>query len=80
MPRTATRSRCWSGKSAPDAVLETVTPIDNLRPPVTSTWANHGPFAIPAAAGKNVYLEFRFQGTDNSYIGLYIDDVLITAP
>jgi hypothetical protein len=57
------------------AVLETITPAT---PPATTDWANFGPFGLPSAAGKNVYLEFRFQGADAAYIGLYIDDVTVS--
>ncbi|MCF7730782.1 MAG: hypothetical protein K9N23_03805 [Akkermansiaceae bacterium] len=58
-----------------DTLLVTITPITL---PATKDWAKLGPFDISAAAGKNAYLEFRFHGTDNTYIGLYIDDVVVT--
>ena len=58
-----------------DALLETVNPVT---PPSSDTgWKNYGPFAIPGAANKNVYLEFRFVGTDADYIGFYLDDVTV---
>lgn len=53
-------------------------PVTGLTPPKTANWATYGPFNISAAAGHDVYLEFRYAGTDNQYIGLYIDDLLIT--
>jgi hypothetical protein len=61
-------------------LLETVNPV--TVPYSDTDWNNYGPFAIPGAAGKNVYLEFRYVGTDTSYVGFYIDDVTIqqTAP
>jgi hypothetical protein len=53
----------------------TIVPVT---PPLSANWANFGPFDLSAADNKNVYLEFRFQGTDNEYIGFYIDDVVVT--
>jgi hypothetical protein len=58
-----------------DALLATINPFT---PEVTLDWGDHGPFDMSAADGRNVYLEFRYQGTDNTYIGLYLDDVRIT--
>jgi hypothetical protein len=52
-------------------------PATELAPAVTADWASYGPYDISAAAGKKVYLEFRFRGTDGLYIGLYIDDVTV---
>jgi hypothetical protein len=54
--------------------------IAPLTAPVTADWASLGPFDLSAADGKTVYLEFRFQGGDSLYIGLYLDDVVITLP
>lgn len=48
--------------------------------PTTVDWSDFGPFDLSAADGKNVYLEFRFQGTDAAYIGWYLDDIVVTAP
>ena len=61
-------------------LLETVNPV--TLPYSDTDWNNYGPFAIPGAAGKNVYLEFRYVGTDAGYVGFYIDDVTVqqTAP
>ncbi|BCX48517.1 hypothetical protein HAHE_24250 [Haloferula helveola] len=60
-----------------DTLLYTV-PASSLTPPVTSDWATYGPFDISDAVGHNVYFEFRYVGTSNLYIGLYIDDLLVT--
>lgn len=62
-----------------NALLDTVKPFTDspLTETKTLSWASYGPFSIPNAAGKNVYLEFRYQGTDGTYIGLYIDDVTV---
>ena len=47
--------------------------------PKTSGWTTLGPFTLPEQAdGKTIYLEFRYDGTDANYIGLYIDDVSVT--
>ena len=47
--------------------------------PKASDWTTLGPFTLPQEAdGKSIYLEFRYVGTDASYIGLYIDDVTVT--
>ena len=48
--------------------------------PLSADWDELGPFDLSAADNKSVYLEFRFAGTDALFIGLYIDDVEITAP
>ena len=37
-----------------------------------------GPFDLSAADNTNIYLEFRYDGTDANFIGLYIDDVVVT--
>lgn len=58
-----------------DEVLTTFEPVD---PPADSDWTGLGPFDLAPADNKNIYLEFRFQGTDNTYLGLYIDDVVIS--
>ena len=58
-----------------DSALVTLTPFT---PEVSANWATYGPFDISAAAGQEVYLEFRYAGTNNGYIGLYIDDVMVT--
>ncbi|BCX48446.1 hypothetical protein HAHE_23540 [Haloferula helveola] len=53
-------------------------PATALAPPLTEDWATYGPFDISDAVGHNVYLEFRYEGSNNTYIGLYIDDLLVT--
>lgn len=58
-----------------DSALVTLTPFT---PPVSADWATYGPYDISDAVGKEVYLEFRFQGTNSFFIGLYIDDVRVT--
>ncbi len=61
----------------------TGTVLDTLRPftlPHTATWAAVGPYDLTAGDGKAIYLEFRFVGTDDRYIGCYLDDVLVTRP
>lgn len=59
-----------------DAQLGAV--INPFTVPLTATWADYGPFSLAAGAGNTIYLEFRYQGTDGTYIGLYLDDVVIT--
>lgn len=58
-----------------DALLETFTPF---MVPVSADWANIGPLDLSAADDTAIYLEFRFQGTSDLFIGLYIDDVTVT--
>lgn len=63
-----------------DDVLVTLMPFGEspLTSPQAADWAAYGPFDISAAAGHNVYLEFRYQGNTNNYAGLYLDDFRIT--
>ena len=56
-----------------DSLIDTIA-IDTA--PVTTDWADYGPFAIASTA--TVYLEFRYVGTDGQFLGLYIDDVVVT--
>jgi hypothetical protein len=59
-----------------NALLATITPY--LTFPATPFWQSFE-FALPeAAAGKTIYLEFRFQGASGAYLGFYLDDVTIT--
>jgi hypothetical protein len=56
---------------------------DPIRPVNTtsatfSNWIILGPFDLSAADHAMIYLEFRYNGTDDKYIGLYIDDVKIS--
>lgn len=44
----------------------------------SSDWATYGPLDISAAAGRNVYLEFRYQGNSADYGGFYLDDLRVT--
>lgn len=63
--------------------VDTGTVLDTIRPftfPHTATWTALGPFELTAGDGKQIYLEFRFLGTDVQYIGCYLDDVLVTRP
>jgi autotransporter-associated beta strand protein len=60
---------------ADGSALVTLTPFT---PAVSADWATYGPYDISDAVGKEVYLEFRYQGTNSAYIGLYIDDVRVT--
>ncbi|PQJ27585.1 hypothetical protein BSZ32_03140 [Rubritalea profundi] len=52
--------------------------VPAITAPMDADWATYGPFDVSDAAGKNVYLEFRFVGADATYIGLYVDDVNVT--
>ena len=56
-------------------LLDTILPVTS---PLTRDWGDLGPFDLSAADNKNIYLEFRFQGGDPAYIGLYLDDVMVT--
>jgi hypothetical protein len=58
-----------------DDLLVALSPISL---PSTAPWASFGPLDLSAADNNNIYLEFRFQGTDSAYIGFYLDDVLVT--
>jgi autotransporter-associated beta strand protein len=60
-----------------DALLGTINPVTV---PATSTWTNLGPFSLSAGDNTNIYLEFRYDGTDANYIGLYIDNVVVATP
>ena len=66
---------------ATNTLLATLLPFGSspLETALTADWATYGPFDLSDAAGHKVYLEFRYQGTDNSFIGLYLDDVRVTA-
>jgi hypothetical protein len=55
--------------------IDLVTPL-----PAASNWTALGPFALSAGDNKKIYLEFRYDGTDANYIGLYIDDVRVITP
>ena len=54
------------------------TAITPFSVPGTSTWTDLGPFDLSPGDNKAVYLEFRYQGTSGDFIGLYIDDVMVT--
>jgi hypothetical protein len=58
-----------------DTLLDTLTPFTA---PVTADWENVGPLDLSAGDNTNIYLEFRFQGGSDLFIGLYIDDVVVT--
>jgi len=47
--------------------------------PANPAWQDLGPFDLPEDADdKTIYLEFRFVGTDDNYLGFYLDDVKIS--
>ena len=60
-----------------DALLDTITPIDTASD-ASSDWTTLGPFDLSSADNTNIYLEFRYDGSDANYIGLYLDDVVVT--
>ena len=62
-------------ESGTDELLATLNPVSL---PATESWQELGPFALPEADGKSVYLEFVFQGSNDEYIGFYLDDVSVT--
>jgi hypothetical protein len=62
-------------ESSTGAVLGTLTPI---APPKAVSWASYGPLDVSVAAGKTAYLQFQYVGSDNTYCGLYIDNVVVT--
>jgi hypothetical protein len=61
-------------------LLVTLTPFGEspLAATQTADWTSYGPFDISAAAGHNVYLEFRYQGDNGVFAGLYLDDLRVT--
>jgi len=60
-----------------DDLLDTISPVDTGLN-ASSDWTTLGPFDLSAADDTNIYLEFRYQGNSNQFIGLYIDDVTVT--
>ena len=60
-----------------DPIGDPITPVDTTSA-TSSNWTTLGPFDLSAADNTNIYLEFRYDGTDAAYIGLYIDDVTVT--
>jgi hypothetical protein len=62
---------------ASNALLDTFRPVDTTSA-TASNWTTLGPFDLSAADNTNIYLQFRYDGTDANYIGLYIDDVEVT--
>jgi hypothetical protein len=59
-----------------NALLDTITPFATF--PTNALWQAFD-FALPATTdGNTIYLEFRFQGNNASYLGFYLDDVTIT--
>lgn len=60
--------------AATDALLGTILP---LSVPNTSTWTALGPFDLSAADDAVIYLEFFYQGTNDKFLGWYIDDIVI---
>jgi hypothetical protein len=63
--------------AATDALITTIHPVTATLP-ASSDWTTLGPFDLSAADNTNIYLQFRYDGTDANYIGLYIDDVEVT--
>jgi hypothetical protein len=60
-----------------DPIGAPISPI-NTTSSAVSGWTTLGPFDLSAADNTQVYLEFRHKGYNNLYIGLYIDDVVVT--
>jgi hypothetical protein len=60
-----------------EAIGAPIIPI-NTTTWAVSGWTTLGPFDLSAADNTHVYLEFRYMGSDSTYIGLYIDDVVVT--
>jgi hypothetical protein len=59
-----------------DSLLDTITPFTSF--PTNAAWAILD-FALPATAdGNTIYLEFRFQGSNENFLGFYLDDITIT--
>lgn len=61
-----------------DPIGDPIEPIDTSDE-ASSDWVELGPFDISEADGSNIHIEFHFTGLSELYIGLYIDDVSITA-
>lgn len=59
------------------ALIATIKPV-NTTLSASSNWTTLGPFDLSAADNTNIYLEFRYDGSDPAYIGLYLDDVKVT--
>jgi hypothetical protein len=61
-----------------EAIGAPITPFPTTFP-ATAAWKVLGPYDLPeGAANKTVYLEFRYAGTNASYLGFYLDDVTIS--
>jgi hypothetical protein len=82
-PSVRCRRRCVAGdtlevrvRDAADERCSTRSP--RYLPSRQPQWQTFD-FALPATTnGKTIYLEFRFQGANASYLGFYLDDVTIT--
>lgn len=61
--------------AADDATLG--FPIYPITLPETLGWTDYGPFDLSAGDGSTIYLEFRFKGSNDLYLGLYLDDVTV---
>ena len=63
-----------------DNILTTILPLGESPAPAITTedWTDYGPFDLSDAVGSEVYLEFRYVGTDEGFPGLYIDDIVVT--
>lgn len=63
-----------------DALLASILPLGES--PLGSVqaidWSSYGPFDLSFGVGSTIYLEFRYVGQDDTFIGLYIDDVSVT--
>ena len=61
-----------------DSLLQTITPFP-AGFPVNVDWQPLGPFQFSEDVDdKTIYLEFRFVGFSNLYLGFYLDDVKIS--
>jgi hypothetical protein len=62
---------------ASNALLDTFRPVDTTSA-TASNWTTLGPFDLSAADNTSIYFEFRYDGTDGNFIGLYLDDVVVS--
>ncbi|MDP0489962.1 MAG: hypothetical protein Q7Q71_02785 [Verrucomicrobiota bacterium JB023] len=57
-----------------DELLATFNPI---RTTVYDGYSAYGPYDLSAGDGRTVYVEFYYKGTNETYLGVYLDDFLI---
>ena len=58
-----------------DMTLATINPfaLQNL----SADWADYGPFTLDSGDDTEIYLEFQFTGSDDNFLGIYLDDVVV---